>query len=486
MTAAAVRAFVVTLFCLTAFACADDARTAVRGTTVRVGEPKAKGETGAYSMRIFASDEDCNADSILDAEREACHPYIDRATGTVHIAFQLLVDGSPVPMVLRKDAITVLHDKRNPASNGEDRVQIIPHQEADIGHLFVLLIDGSGSMSVADDGDGVTRMDKLRRALLRPDVVDSFFSGSATRSRVSPLVFRGGLPEPLGGKWVVSEPDEYKRLMREQLQVGSGYTYLYQAVNYAAIGLAEQPEIKKAVDNIGLAPTIIALTDGFNNERPDDTCAANAPRLQALLTELQAAHMGKKVAGYQPDIFTVGLGVRAWKRFKVPDDYNVVPGKLCKQWADSRIDGNVENLGVDNAALSWIAKVGGGDSYVKRDADGLAEAFKAAAQKRYKWFELRYKVDPFYLRRGFDVTVRLTSPYQVEATVPIYPNAWIDGPAGVPGEDGWPTPAPFRTSLVVVVVILSALIVWNYVPAAMFNVRRALFGIVGGGQKRSR
>lgn len=478
------RLLLAALLCMLGLACADDARTAIRGTTVRVGEPKAKGETGAYSMRIFASDEDCGTDAIVDAERAACHPYIDRATGTVHLAFQVLVDGSPAPMVLRKEAITVLHDKRNPASNGEDRVQIIPHQPAVIGHLFILLIDGSGSMAFEDGGDGVSRMDKLRRALLREDVKEAFFSGGSFGSYVSPLVFRGGLPEPLGGKWVVSDPEEYTRLMKNELQVGSGYTYLYQAINYAAIALHEQPDIKKAVDNSGLAPTIIALTDGFNNERPDDTCAANAPRLQGLLTELQAARMGKKVAGYQPDIFTVGLGVRAWKRFKVPDDYNVVPGKLCKQWAESRIDGNVENLGVDNAALSWIAKVGGGESYVKRDADGLAEAFKAAAAEKYTWFELRYKVDPFYLRRGFDVTVRLTSPYAVEATVPIYPNAWLDGPAGTPGEEGWPVPSPFRTSLVVVMVILSALIVWNYVPAAIFNVRRALFGIVGGGQKR--
>ena len=470
----------MTWLCLAgAVACSVDARTAIRGTTVRVGEPKTKGETGAYSLRIFASDADCGSDSIRDDLREKCLPYIDRATGTVHLAFQLLVDGTPSPMAFRPDAITVLHDKRNPASNGEDRVRIVPRQPASIGHLFVLLIDGSGSMAAVDNADGVTRMDKLRRALLRKDVVDAFFSGGSAGSSVAPLVFRGGLPAPLGGKWVVSDPDEYKRLIKGELSVGSGYTYLYQAIQYAAIGLHEQPEIKKAVDNKGLSPTIIALTDGFNNERPEDTCGANAPRLQGLLTELQLARIGKKVAGYQPDIFTVGLGVRAWKRFKVPDDLNVVPGKLCKQWSDSRIDGNVENLGVDNAALSWIAKVGGGDSYVRRDADGLAEAFKAAAQDRHTWFDLYYKVDPFYLRRGFDVTIRLNSPYQVEATVPIHPNGWLDGPPGVAGEDGWPGPASFRNSLSVLMAILSVLIIWNYAPAALFNVRRALFGVVG-------
>ncbi len=474
------RAFFGAWLCLAAAAaCSEDARTPIRGTTVRVGEPRTKGETGAYSLRIFASDADCGTDAIYDNLREKCLPFIDRATGTVHLAFQLLVDGSPSPMALRPDAVTVLHDKRNPASNGEDRVKIVPHQSTRSGSLFVLLIDGSGSMAMVDDGDGVTRMDKLREALLRKDAQEAFFSGGASGSEVAPLVFQGGLPAPLGGKWVVSDPAEYRRLITEDLNIGSGYTYLYQAIQYAANGLYEQPEIKRAIDNKGLIPTIIALTDGFNNERPDDTCGANAPRLQALLTDLQLARLGQKIAGYQPEIFTVGLGVRAWKRFKVPDDLNVVPGKLCKQWAESRIDGNVENLGVDNAALAWIAKVGGGDSYIRRDADGLAKAFAAAAQERYTWFELNYKVDPFYLRRGFDVTIRLNSPYQVEATVPIHPNGWVDGPPGVPGEDGWPAPASFRSSLQVLMAILSVLIIWNYAPAALFNVRRALFGVVG-------
>jgi hypothetical protein len=188
--------------------------------------------------------------------------------------------------------------------------------------------------------------------------------------------------------------------------------------------------------------------------------------------------LGRGVAGYQPEVFTVGLGVRAWKKFKLPTQNSVSPGQICKRWAEERIDGNVENLGVDNAALDWIAQVGGGDSFVKSTPEGLAEAFLAAARKRHMWFQVRYKVDPFYLRRGFNTTIRLSSPYQVETTVPVYPNAWIDGPPGVAGEDGWPRAAPFRASLVVVMSILSLLVAWNYLPAAVFNVRRALFGLL--------
>lgn len=460
-------------------ACSTDETTSITGTTLRVGRPEIKGQTN-YALRVFTSEEDCaKAESIRDEERKDCLPFIDRATGTVQLSFQLLVDQNPTPMTLRPEHFTVLHDKSNPTTNGDDRVQVIPHQETAIGALYVLLIDGSGSMGIVDNpANGLSRMDKLRRALLRPDVVEAFYKGGSTGSAVSPLVFRGGLPAPLGGKWVVEEPGEFQRLIRDELQVGSGYTYLYQSVKYAANGLAEQPEVRRAVQTRGLSPTIIALTDGFNNESPTDTCGDNAPRLQALLDDLVQVRLGRGVAGYQPDVYTVGLGRRAWKGFKVPEQNSVSAGQICKRWAAERIDGNVENLGVDNGALDWIARVGGGDSFVKSTPEGLAEAFRAAARKRHMWFQVRYKVDPFYLRRGFTTTLRLSSPYQVETSVPIYPNAWVDGPPGVVAEDGWPAAAPFRSSLVVLMSILSLLVVWNYLPAALFNVRRALFGLV--------
>ncbi len=460
-------------------ACAGDDTTSISGTTLRLGRPEIKGQTN-YALRVFTSEEDCaKAESIVDAERKDCLPFIDRATGTVQLSFQLLVDQNPTPMTFRPESFTVLHDKSNPTTNGDDRVQVIPHQEVAIGSLYVLLIDGSGSMAIIDNpANGLTRMDKLRRALLRADVVKSFYSGGTSGSAVAPLVFRGGLPAPLGGKWVVEEAKEYERLIRDELQVGSGYTYLYQAVRYGSNGLAEQPEVRRAVQTRGLSPTIIALTDGFNNESPADTCADNAPRLQSLLDDLTKVRLGRGVGGYQPDVFTVGLGRPAFKTFKVPDQNSVSPAQLCRRWAAERIDGGVENLGVDNAALAWIARVGGGDSFVKNTPEGLAEAFIAAAQKRHMWFQVRYKVDPFYLRRGFNTTIRMSSPYQVETTVAVYPNAWLDGPPGELDEQGWPQAAPFRASLVVLMSILSVLVAWNYVPAALFNVRRAIFGLV--------
>lgn len=196
-------------------ACGGDETTAIRGTTLRVGRPEIKGQTN-YALRVFTSEEDCaKAESIRDEERKDCLPFVDRATGTVQLSFQLLVDQNPTPMTLRPEHFTVLHDKSNPTTNGDDRVKVIPHQETAIGALYVLLIDGSGSMGIVDNpANGLSRMDKLRRALLRPDVVEAFYSGGSTGSAVSPLVFRGpahAARRKVGGRGAKGVPAPHPR-----------------------------------------------------------------------------------------------------------------------------------------------------------------------------------------------------------------------------------------------------------------------------------
>lgn len=472
------------LACAWGVGCAEDGRSHIGGSTVRMGAPRAEGADTTQTLRIFASDKDCTSDAIRDNDRHLCRPFVDRATGTVRLAIQLVVSGQPMPMALNDDSIAVYHQGQDVNVPGEKRIKLVPHDETQTNNLFVLLIDGSGSMSAVDGSDGLTRMEKLRRALLRKDVVESFFP-EGTASAVAPLVFRGGLPEPLGGKWLVDNAQTYREVVRDSLQVGSGFTYLYQAIRFGSTTVAEQPAIRQALENGRKAPTVIALTDGFNNERGDDLCAANAPRLQELLALLSDMRMGRGgVRGFQPEVFTVGLGRKAWKRFKVPDGLSVKPRNLCQKFADVRIDGGVENRGVDNGALEWIAKVGGGKSFVKNTPDGLAEAFIAAAQKRYAWYELRYRVDPFHLRRSFSVTVRINAPYAVESTVPVYPSGWLDGPPGVPGDDGWVVPGPFRATITVLMPLLGAIISLNYLPAAFFNVRRAIFGLVSAPRRR--
>lgn len=462
---------------LTLFGCVSDLNP-VSGTTVRTAESQTKGEKSEQlGLYIFSGEEDCYAEIGDDAERKACLPFVDRASGTVRVAFQMRVDGSPWPVPLSDQSITILHNKQQLSSAGARKVTIIPHEPVATKQLFILLIDGSGSMAIVDGNDGKSRMDKLKAALRRNDVVDAFFP-KEVQTAVAPLVFQGADVAPIGGKWIVENPRDYKEAIKS-LEVGKGYTFLYQSVLTTSTTVLEREEIKQAIGNRQLAPTLIALTDGFNNQAPDDLCEANADRLQRTLQSLQQLRLGASAdIRYTPTIYTVGLGRKAWPNFIRPDGIEVKPRDICGKQAKRLINGDVENRGVDNAALDWIAHVGGGESFVRRDTDGLAEAFVAAAAKRYKWFEARYRVDPFYLRRSFETTLKLTSLIQTEASMRIYPSGWLDGPPGKLGENNWVEPTPFTRTATFVLPVLAIIIALNYLPAAFFNVRRALFSRV--------
>lgn len=459
--------------------CSSSDLVSLPATTTRVATPISANEgQQELVMHIFEDRDEC-AGAVDPKDVDLCMPYVDRATGQVRVAFQMRVDGEKWAIPLPEEGIDIFHKKHEVKTGGMKDFQVVPHDPQRSPQLFVLLIDGSGSMAIVDDASGKSRMDKLKAALLDPDVVESFFP-TDTATSVVPLVFAGaGQPQPLGGKWVVQNKKEYRQLIRESLQVGAGYTYLYNAVDYGTSTLLEQPEIKAAVDNKKMQPTLIVLTDGFNNERPDDTCGANAPRLQAVLKKLDAVRRGETVnITSRPVVYTVGLGVKAWRNLQLPKDTDVKPSDLCRATADQLINGGVENRGVDNAALGWIARTGGGASYVKRDAAGLAEAFKAAAAMRYGWFEVRYKVDPYYLRRTFETKVRLTSLFRTEAAIQFYPSGWFDAPPGPTDAEGWARPPSFTSSLKLVLPTIALFAAFGYLPSAWFNLKRALFARV--------
>lgn len=163
----------------------------------------------------------------------------------------------------------------------------------------------------------------------------------------------------------------------------------------------------------------------------------------------------------------------------------MAPLALCGRGnAVRRIDGDLENRGVDNAALEWIAVSGDGESFVSRDVDGLATAFKAAAPRAYRWFEARYVVDPLFLRRSFDVTIRLEAMAKTEATIRLHPSGWLDAPPGVVGPDGSVAPGSAAATASLVLPVLGALVALHYLPPALFNVRRALFSRVIRARRR--
>ena len=207
-------------------------------------------------------------------------------------------------------------------------------------------------------------------------------------------------------------------------------------------------------------------------------------RSQTLLASLDKIRRGEGDVRYLPTVYTVGLGRSAWRQFEVPDDTRVSPSQLCKGYTQEIVNGGVERRGVDNAALSWIARIGGGSSFISRTTNGLADAFKAAAAVRYRWFEARYQVDPFYLRRSFVSKLRLTTLMSSEASIEIKPSGWIDGPPGTLDADGWAHRSTYRQTLTLLLPLLGLFAASGYFPAAWFNVRRALFSRVARKKKK--
>ncbi len=449
------------------------------------------GSAVRYSISTDLPDADLQVE-ILDPEDcetegydpESCHPQViravDRDLGEVRLGFRVKADGERYPIPLTEDQLLVTHrNTRVESARGYD-VELIPHDAVSANQLFIVVIDSSGSMrEKVEPGAKVDRMTRVKRALLRNDVVRRFFPGGNVWTGVVLLSFTAGEPYPVGGEIeIVTSPGRYKQKILEELAVSGGYTHLYRAVRYSTGRLLKNPTIKSAVGGQGATPTVVLLTDGFNNEAAGDTCADNAERLNKLLDHLYRTRTGRDISvRARPTVYTVGLGRPIWPKYELPPapGHEVTASKLCKRQAPRRIDGDLETFGIDNASLTWIAHVGGGESYARRDVKGLGEAFASAAAERYRWFEVRYRMDPLHMRRSFETMVKLTSYAGAEARITFYPSAWFDPPSPARGADGWAETAPLRSSLALLMPILAALLSVIFIGAAAFNTRRAVF-----------
>jgi len=425
--------------------------------------------------------EDCDTEGY---DPEVCYPQVMRAVGRdlgeVRFGFRVKADGERYPIPLTQDQLLVTHrNKRVEPALGYD-VELIPHDAVSANQLFIVVIDSSGSMrEKVEPGAKVDRMTRVKRALLRNDVVRRFFPGGNVWTGVVLLSFTSGEPYPVGGQIeIVTSKGRYKQKILEELAVSGGYTHLYGAVRYATGRLLKNKEVKAQIGGNSATPTVVLLTDGFNNESAGDTCADNAERLNKLLDHLYKTRTGRDVSvRSRPTVYTVGLGRPIWPKYELPPapGHEVTATKLCKKQAPRRIDGDLETFGIDNASLTWIAHVGGGESYARRDVKGLGEAFASAAAERYRWFEVRYRMDPLHMRRSFETMVKLTSYTGAEARLTFHPSAWFDPPTAARGADGWAVATPLRASLVLIVPILAALLSIIFIGAAGFNVRRAIF-----------
>lgn len=455
-------------------ACGSSKLQTIPGTTLRVSEPEmAKGTE--LDLKIFTKASQCG--NLSGAEPEQCLPRIDRGAGEVHLAFQFLAGTDPWPMAIEQQHLQVVHQgSLIQEGQNQQSYDVIPHDPVKSDQLFVLLIDGSGSMNEPSSDPKIGR---VRKALLQPEVAEAFFPAGQTTGLVL-LEFSGTGVRPVGGKMqVITRPKAFKKLVRDQLRASGGYTNLYQAVEYATGDLLQDvPEVTEFLRTTTGAPTVIALTDGFNNERYDDTCATNAARLERLLRHLEQVRGEGADLTTRPRVFTVGLGRPFRRRFELPEELGKVrPAALCGQkYKGERIDGYLETLGIDNASLAWIAEVGGGASFVKQKANGLGVAFQAAAAEQYEWFEVRYRLDPFYLRRSFETTLRLAAFAEAEASIELHPSAWLDGPPGERAEDGWTRQSSLAHTVGLVLPLLGLLVASSFLSPAWLNARRIVLG----------
>lgn len=454
-----------------ATACQTDEYPApIAGTTYRIGKDE-PAEGSEIRVDVLTTRSEC-ANAKIE-EIDACVPYADRSSGELKLAFDLRdpVTGSTLYRSLDRDAISLSHD----ASLQED-FELVPHEPVSAGQLFILVIDGSGSMYENDS----ERIKKVYEALMAPAVIRGFLPEDNGHTGVVLLRFAQSVVGLDGGEpRVIKSVADYRKTVKEHLlERHGGYTHLYDAVRYSQTKLLNEPAIERFLAVKSAEPTLIVLTDGFNNEAASDTCATNVPRLNTLLADMHEARRNGGGPSSRATVYTVGFG-RQYRRGDKPDGFNqkVTPTGLCGRYSDYRIDPELEEAGIDHVSLAWIAEAGGGISWVKRDSRGLAETFERTARARYKWYELKYRVpDPIHHRKSFDVRLRLQNLARAETTVRIFPSPWIDAPGGVREQGArWTTGTPLRRSVVLVLPILGALVFIFFVGPAFFNARRALF-----------
>ena len=356
---------------------------------------------------------------------------------------------------------------------------MIPHNPVRVPQLFILLIDGSGSMNETDS-DGKKRIDKLYSALMRKTVIGSFYPGDV-KTGVTILRFSKTVMHIDGGEAstakVLERPKLYKSMVHGYLMnLPGGYTHLYDAVGYTVKEFLQTPQIDEWISINAAEPTVVALTDGFNNQKGDDTCATNVKRLETTLETINSAQ--NLPVGQRPTLYTIGLGKKVRKNYKLPENsMRVSKRDLCGKNANRTINGDLERDGIDNVSLEWMAKVGRGESYTRTTSKGLATVFEAAAAMRYEWFQVFYRApSTVYHRQSFETEIQLAAFANGRAAIKVYPSDWMDAPSGtfVKGER-WSTQRPFRHTLVVMMPLLAMLILVAFWAPASFNARRAVF-----------
>lgn len=448
----------------------EDAPVPVEQSTYRVGVPQVSPGSDV-NLHIFRDRDACLAGLVEEADD--CVPWVDRQSGETRFSFQFRdkTSGGNMRQPLTADQIKVFHEMRE-----MPEFQLIPHERAGSAQLFIVVIDGSSSM-YENDGEAIK---KVYNALMRVSVAESFFPGDGSKTGVILLRFTSGDPVGLDGlaPKILRTKADYKSMVRGHLMKrSSGFTHLYNAARYSVTKLLRVPNVEQYLRANSAEPTIILLTDGFNNEAGADLCETNVQRLQETVDVIRGARSAKGEV-QRPKVYAVGLG-GPYRRGNKPKGKNVdvTTSGLCGKYAYNKINAGLETVGIDHVSLAWMAEAGGGISFVKRNAEGLSKVFSSASAESYRWFEVRYRVPDVILhRKSYDVRLELDGFARAISNVTFYPGAWMDGPpAPAPGQlDAGKSP-PFRATLTVVMPILGVVVTIAFLGPAIFNARRAVF-----------
>lgn len=473
--------------------CADSKTSPepVPGTTYRISPPQVEdGSEVTVDLlwnekrcrTAFPRPEEFDEDKFADHEEriEACKPVFDRGTGQVQMAFRLSqLDNANRPLLLplEKKHVIVKH-----AGRAINTFEFEPFNPSQADQLFILLIDHSGSMAEKDGGE-LTRMERVREALaantktfVNQKAAAAVFRFYSPGSGMSP-VLEGLDGEPWTEVQPITRPKQFKNQL-QKLGGRSGYTPIY-ATMQRAIGplLDKQTGVSKYLNGANDAtPTVVLLTDGFNNTRFDEKCGDNAKGLSQSLKDIKYAR--RKPPSKRPEVYTVGFGTGYVPSWQAPDDDIVVtPYKLCGDEKDRTINADLETTGIDNISLRWLAKAGGGKAFIQSDYKTLAKLLSETSPRRHTWYKVKYKAPPFYHRTSFRTVIGIRQFLQANGSVEVHPSAWFDVPSGLSDDEDeiWVDHGDIRRATALTVPLLGGFILLTFLGPAMFNTRRALF-----------
>jgi hypothetical protein len=273
-----------------------------------------------------------------------------------------------------------------------------------------------------------------------------------------------------------------------------GWTHLYNAVDVAVGDLLQGKTYLASFlrSQKHLMPTIIVLTDGFNNTFYSQKCKDNTAKLSELLGSIEEARGRKGSLSQRPTVYTVGFG----KPLPIPEivqsSTTVDPLDLCGSQGEERISTGGRGIAlerdyIDGGSLRLIAHFGGGKSFVDPNPAKLKEAFLSAAPPRYRWYTYKYRMKSTELRSPFVTEIVMNRFAAASSKVKWYPSSWIDGPSSTPVYEekkgangvtwtptGWSRPSSVRHASGLLLLLLWILMTLSFLGPALFNGRRAV------------